>query len=197
MNTNTKKQISLEIDTSIACKMNILKNDDMIDLIYNISQKIISCFENKGKLFLFGNGGSASDAIHLAAEFVGGMTEKNRKALPAICLCDNISSITAISNDYGYEYVFAKQIEAFADKNDIALGFSTSGSSKNVIEAFIKSKEKRVITIGFTGENKSKMDECCDYIIKVPSSSTQRIQESHIMIGHIIVGIVEKYFKNK
>jgi len=159
-------------------------------LIYRIGREIGRQIIQGKKLLIFGNGGSAADAQHIAAEFVGRF-EKERKALPAIALHANTSSLTAIANDYGYDEVFARQIEAYASKGDIAIGISTSGNSKNVIKALEKAKELGCITIALTGSSGGKLNGITDYIIKVQSDRTSIIQEAHITIGHIISKIVE------
>jgi len=159
-------------------------------LIYHIGREIGRQIIQGKKLLIFGNGGSAADAQHIAAEFVGRF-EKERKALPAIALHANTSSLTAIANDYGYDEVFARQIEAYASKGDIAIGISTSGNSKNVIKALEKAKELGCITIALTGSSGGKLNGITDYIIKVQSDRTSIIQEAHITIGHIISKIVE------
>lgn len=142
------------------------------------------------KVLIFGNGGSAADSQHIAAELVGRF-EKERKPLFALALHGNTSSLTAIGNDYGYEYVYSRQVEAFANKGDIAIGISTSGNSKNIIMAMKKAKELGCIVIGMTGNSKSSMDEVCDYIFKAGSNRTSIIQEQHITVGHIWSKIIE------
>ena len=159
-------------------------------LIYRIGKEIGRQIIQGKKILIFGNGGSAADAQHIAAEFVGRF-EKERKALPAIALHANTSSLTAIANDYGYDEVFARQIEAYASKGDTAIGISTSGNSKNVIKALEKAKELGCITIALTGSSGGKLSGITDYIIKVQSDRTSIIQEAHITIGHIISKIVE------
>lgn len=151
---------------------------------------IVDCIKSGGKVILFGNGGSAADAQHLAGEFVGRF-KLERTAFPALALTTNTSIITAVSNDYGYDAVFARQIEAFARKEDVVVGISTSGNSRNVIEGIKKAKQVAARTIGLTGGDGGKLAEIVDIGLTVPSSDTPRIQEAHITIGHIICGIVE------
>ncbi|MEM0201264.1 MAG: SIS domain-containing protein [Candidatus Micrarchaeaceae archaeon] len=152
---------------------------------------ILSKFLIKGsKLLIFGNGGSAADAQHIAAELVGRF-EKERRPLFALALHGNTSSLTAIANDYGYDYVYARQVEAFANKGDIVIGISTSGNSKNIINAMKKAKELSCIVIGMTGNSKCSMDEVSDYIFKASSNRTSIIQEQHITVGHIWSKIIE------
>ena len=139
----------------------------------------------------FGNGGSAADAQHLACELVSKFNF-DRKAIPSIALTTNTSILTAISNDYSFEKVFSRQVEGIAEKGDILIGISTSGTSKNVIEALKKGKEKGTINIAFIGNKKDKIKLYSDYLIDIPSNETPRIQEMHIIIGHIICDLVEK-----
>ena len=149
---------------------------------------ILAALKSKNKILLCGNGGSASDSNHLAAEFISKF-KKERKSLPAISLSANNSIITAIANDYSFENVFSRQIEGLADKNDILIGISTSGKSKNILKAFKQAKKQGVKTIFLTGKNKSGAD--VDLEINAPSEITAEIQEMHIALGHIIVELVE------
>lgn len=152
---------------------------------------IIDAYKKKKKLILFGNGGSAADAQHIACELVGRF-QKERKALPAIALSTNTSSLTAIGNDYGYEETFARQVEAFTQEKDVVIGISTSGNSPNVLKALKVAKEKGAKTIGLSGKDGGKLKDIVDVCLKIPSDSTPRIQEAHITIGHIICSLVEK-----
>lgn len=160
-------------------------------LITHISQEIIKAYKNKKKVVLFGNGGSAADAQHLAAEFVGKFY-KERESLPSLAFHTNTSSITATANDFGYEFIFERQVSAFVEEGDIVIGISTSGNSPNVIKGLEKAKEKGAITVGFTGQKESKVEKIADYCLKIPSTDTPRIQEGHITVGHIICYLVEK-----
>jgi len=148
-------------------------------------EMVIECLQRGNKVLLFGNGGSASDAQHIAAEFVGRF-EKNRKSFPAIALTTDPSAITAISNDYGYEHVFARQVEGLASEGDVLIGISTSGKSSSVLYALETGRQYGCKTIGLTGGNGGKMHQYCDITIVVPSNVTARIQEMHILVGHII-----------
>ena len=143
------------------------------------------------KIFFMGNGGSASDAQHLAAEFVGRF-EKERIGLPAIALTTDTSILTAVGNDYGFGQVFSRQIAALARSGDVVVGISTSGNSVNVVQAIAAAKEIGAVTVGLTGESGGQLDEVCDLCIKVPSRSTARIQEAHILIGHIVCALVDE-----
>ena len=152
---------------------------------------MISSLKKGGKVILFGNGGSAADAQHIAAELVGRF-RKERKALPALALTVNTSALTAIANDYGYENVFKRQLEALADKRDVIIAISTSGNAKNVIEAVNLANRMGLATIGLTGSGGGRLAKAAKLSIIVPSKSTPRIQESHIVIGHILCELVEK-----
>jgi D-sedoheptulose 7-phosphate isomerase len=156
---------------------------------------IVDSFKNGRRVYFCGNGGSAADAQHLAAEF-SGRFYSDRKALPAEALHCNTSYLTAVANDYSYDVVYSRIIDGIGQEGDVLVGLSTSGNSKNIIRAFEKAREKKIITVGFTGESGGGMSSCSDYLINVPSSDTPRIQESHIMAGHIICQLVEeKYFQ--
>ena len=144
-----------------------------------------------GKLLFFGNGGSAADAQHLAAEFTIRF-EKNRRALAAIALTTNASSLTACGNDYGFEHVFARQIEALGRPGDLAIGISTSGTSPNVLTALRCARENKIGAAGFSGRDGGKMNECADPLIVVPAQETPRIQEMHVLLGHIFCAEVER-----
>ena len=152
---------------------------------------ITKAYKAGGKVVLFGNGGSAADAQHIAGELVGRFMLE-RRALPAIALTTNTSTLTAMANDCGYETVFSRQVEALVNEKDVVIGISTSGSSRNVIEAMKAAKMKGARTIGLTGGIRGKLAEVADLVLAVPSDSTPRIQEAHITIGHIVCELVEK-----
>ncbi len=184
--------IKQKIEESISIKQKILESSSIIENINKAAQMIIESYrENKGKIFFAGNGGSAADAQHLAAELVGKFYLE-REALAAEALTVNTSVLTSIGNDYAFNRVFARQLEANAKKGDVFVGLSTSGNAENILSALEMSGKIGVKTIGLTGETGGKMAGLCDLLIKVPSKDTPRIQESHIMIGHIICEIVEK-----
>ncbi len=180
------KEILLE---SIQVKEQILHSD--IGKIIEMSQAIIESLEKNGKLILFGNGGSASDSQHIAAEFVGRF-KRDRTPLAAIALTTNTSVLTSLANDYGYDIIFARQIEGLAQKNDIVIGISTSGKAKNVILGIKQAKKMALKTIALTGGDGGELAKTADISLIVPSSITARIQEAHITIGHIICEIVEE-----
>jgi len=163
------------------------------ETIEHIAKLFIKSLANKGKIIFMGNGGSAADAQHLAAELVGRF-KKNRVSLPAIALSANISIITAIGNDFGFENIFTRQIESLASTNDIVVGLSTSGKSKNIINAVKKSQESGIYTVGFLGKDGGEMLNLVDTALVVSSLDTPRIQEMHILVGHIICEIVEEHF---
>ncbi len=178
------------IQKSIEVKQKILADSRMIDEIQNISNAIVEAYQRNGKVLLCGNGGSAADAQHLAAEF-SGRFYYDRKPLFAEALHVNTSYLTAVANDYSFEVIYSRLTEAFGQKGDILWSFSTSGNSPNVIKALETARSKGMLTIGFTGQGGGKMLQLCDYLIAIPSTDTPRVQEAHIMIGHIICELVE------
>jgi len=176
------------IEESIKVKEGVLKG--LTDDIKKAADAVIGSIGSGGKVLVFGNGGSAADSQHLAAELVGRF-KKERRALPAIALTANTSTMTAMANDYSFDKIFAREIEALGKKGDIAVAISTSGNSKNVIEAVKKAKELGIKTIGLLGCGGGMLKELCDIPLVVASDSTPRVQESHVMIIHIICQIVE------
>jgi len=184
------------IEQSIAVKSQILDDESILSDIEKIVAVVTHTFQNDGKVFFCGNGGSAADAQHLAAEF-SGRFYFDRDPLFAEALHVNTSYLTAVGNDYGYEYIFSRLIKAKGRKGDVLIGLSTSGNSENIVKAFEQAKSQNVITIGLTGSGGGKMKELSDYIVPVPSKDTPRIQESHILIGHIICELVEKNLFSK
>ena len=176
---------------SIQVKNQILQDKALIELIQKVALITTNAYKNGFKTMLAGNGGSAADAQHIAGEFVSRFYF-DRPGIPSIALTTDTSILTAIGNDYGYARLFARQVQAQGVKGDIFIGISTSGNSTNIIEALKVCKEKEIISIGLTGQSGGKMADLCDYCIKVPSNCTPRIQESHIVIGHIICAIVEE-----
>jgi len=186
---NFKEEIINQIENSIDVKEKIIAQ--YTNEINDIASTIINAYNNNKKVFWCGNGGSAADAQHLACELVSKFYF-NRKALGSIALTTNTSILTAISNDFNYDSIFERQIEALANKGDILIGITTSGTSKNIIKAFKTGNEKGLITIAFTGEFIDELKDYSDFIIPVPSKITPYIQESHIMIGHILCYLVEK-----
>lgn len=185
------KSIKEEISQSIATKQAILDSPELIAQIEKAAQIMTDAYRNGHSALLAGNGGSAADAQHLAGELVNQFYFA-RPGIPAHSLSTDTSVMTAIGNDIGYKYLFSRQIEAQGSKGDVFIGISTSGNSENIIEALKACRQKGITSIGLTGNKPCKMDELADLCIKVPSDSTPRIQESHILIGHIICAIVEE-----
>ncbi len=191
---NFNKEIINYIQESIDMKE---KMKEMPSYITNIANIIIKAYQDKKKVIIFGNGGSAADAQHIATEFAGRFFF-DRKPLPALALHTNTSSVTAIGNDYGYDEIFRRQVEGNMVPGDVVIGISTSGNSPNVVKAIQYAKENGGNTIAFVGAKKCKLDEIADISLKIPSSITPHIQEGHITAGHVICYLVEKeLFKKK
>lgn len=185
-----QQTIQQRIQTSIAVKEAIIQSPELLDTIQKCVTTISETFKKGNRLWLCGNGGSAADAQHLAAEF-SGRFYKDRAALPAEALHVNTSYLTAAANDYGYEEVYARLLSGVAQQGDMLIGLSTSGNSQNILNAFKIARQKKVTTIGFTGSTGGKIADVTDLLINVPSNDTPRIQESHILVGHIICELVE------
>lgn len=184
------KKIPEIIAASIQVKSLVLADENLQQTIQQVINVVTIAFQNGKKVLFCGNGGSAADAQHLAAEF-SGRFYKDRKALPSEALHCNTSYLTAVANDYSYEVIYARLVDGICEAGDVLIGLSTSGNSGNILKAFETAKEKGVITVGFTGATGGKMKAVSDYLVNVPSADTPRIQESHIMIGHIICQLVE------
>ncbi len=182
-----KKQISDSIET----KQAILANPELLGQIEKLCNTAIEAYRNGKKVLIAGNGGSAADAQHIAAELVARFYF-DRPGLPAIALTVDTSILTAVGNDYGYDYVFARQVEANGNQGDVFIGISTSGNSPNIMRALASAKDKGMVTVGLIGGTGGKMLSECDIPICVPSKDTPRIQESHIMIGHIACEVIER-----
>src|SRR5258706_5099848 len=190
------EKIKAIIASSINVKQEILQTDELLNTVSKVVDEIVAAFRQGKRVYFCGNGGSAADAQHLAAEF-SGRFYKNRRALPAEALHCNTSYLTAVGNDYGFDVIYSKIIEGIGEKGDLLVGLSTSGNSANIVKAFEAAKEKGMVTIAFTGLTGGTMKSVSNYLINVPSTDTPRIQESHIMIGHIICQLVEEdYFIN-
>ncbi len=189
MNDKIKNLILSSIET----KQKLAADEIMIQRLQTCSELITAAFKAGKKVLFCGNGGSAADAQHLAAEF-SGRFYTDREALPAEALHCNTSYLTAVANDYSYDVVYARLIQGIGREGDVLIGLSTSGNSKNILEAFKVAKTKNMITIGFTGETGGEMKHCSDYLLNVPSNDTPRIQESHILLGHIICQLVEEQY---
>lgn len=185
-----KKIIKASIDT----KQSVLQNEGLLKTIAASVEIIVNAFLNGKRVYFCGNGGSAADAQHLAAEF-SGRFYTDRKALPAEALHCNTSYLTAVGNDYGFDEIYSRLIDGIGERGDVLVGLSTSGNSPNILKALKTAKKKEMITIGFTGKSGGEMRTLCDHLINIPSTDTPRIQECHIMVGHIICQLVEeKYF---
>lgn len=183
-------QIKKIIEESVTVKQSMLVNPELLGIIRLAVDVVTQAFQNGHKVMFCGNGGSAADAQHLAAEF-SGRFYKNRKALPSDALHCNTSYLTAVANDYSYDDIYSRLVEGTMTQGDVLIGLSTSGNSPNIIKAFESAQAKNITTIGFTGATGGKLKTCSNYLIAVPSTTTPRIQESHIMVGHIICELVE------
>ncbi|MFI5134013.1 MAG: SIS domain-containing protein [Chitinophagales bacterium] len=179
------------IQSSIDVKQKILQDEALLKVTGDVINVIVNAFKNGKRVYFCGNGGSAADAQHLAAEF-SGRFYTDRKALPAEALHCNTSYLTAVANDYSFDVIYSRMIDGIGQAGDVLVGLSTSGNSGNIIKAFETAREKKMITVGFTGASGGKMKSLSDHLINIPSTDTPRIQESHIMIGHIICQLVEE-----
>lgn len=178
------------IRESVELKSRLLEDENMVETVVSLVNTIVNTYKNKGKVLFCGNGGSAADAQHLAAE-LSGRYYYDRPPLSSEALHVNTSYLTAVANDYSYDEVYSRLIKAIGDKGDVLIGLSTSGNSGNVVNALIEAKNRGCITVGFTGEGGGKMKDHCDFLIEIPSKSTPRIQECHMLIGHSICELVE------
>ena len=169
----------------------MLDDSDLQKKIELAGSTCINCFKNEGKVLLAGNGGSAADAQHIAGELVSRFAF-DRPGLPAIALTTDTSILTAIGNDYGYERLFARQIQAQGNKGDVFIGYSTSGKSPNILFAFEEARSRGLVSVGLTGNRKGPMKDLCDILLEVPSNDTPKIQEGHLVLGHIICGLIEE-----
>ncbi|MDI9338546.1 MAG: D-sedoheptulose 7-phosphate isomerase [Alphaproteobacteria bacterium] len=185
------EQFKQKISESISVKQQLLEDLHLLQSIQKAVDCISEAFKKGHKVLFCGNGGSAADAQHLAAEF-SGRFYKDRKALPAEALHCNTSYITAVANDYSYDLIYARMIEGIGNQGDIIIGLSTSGNSRNIIKAFQIAQSLHITTIGLTGLTGGQMKDSSDILLNVPSTNTPRIQESHILIGHIICEFVEQ-----
>jgi len=184
------KKIKEIINSSIETKQKLLADEVLLKTICDAVEIIVNAFRNGRRVYFCGNGGSAADAQHLAAEF-SGRFYTDRKALPAEALHCNTSYLTAVANDYSFDEIYSRLIDGIGMQGDVLVGLSTSGNSANILKAFETARRKEMITIGLTGKTGGKMKELCHHLINIPSSDTPRIQESHIMVGHIICQLVE------
>tara|TARA_B100000214_G_scaffold139002_1_gene99275 strand:+ start:417 stop:995 length:579 start_codon:yes stop_codon:yes gene_type:complete len=185
-----KKYIVDQIDEAINVQNMMLNDSKLINDINLAAEKCVSSIKSGNKILLAGNGGSAADSQHIAGELVSRFMF-DRPGLPAIALTTDTSILTAIGNDYGYDCLFSRQIEALGVSGDVFIAYSTSGKSPNILKALIDAKSAGLVTIGLTGNQKASMNDLCDIVLEVPSADTPKIQEGHLIIGHIICGIIE------
>ena len=192
MNETTafERRVSALIEASIATTQSMLTNKELISTAAKVSEILVRSLKQGNKALIFGNGGSAADAQHIAAEFVGRFAF-DRPALPALALSVNGSCVTAIGNDYGFDLVFSRQLEALGRPGDVAIGISTSGNSPNVVKGMVTARKMELHTVALTGAAGGDLKGRVDHCICVPSNETPRIQEGHILIGHIISELVE------
>ncbi len=195
--TKMQNKIKEIISSSISVKQQVLQDAVILNTMEKITNAIVDCFKNNGTVLLCGNGGSAADAQHLAAEF-SGRFYKDREPLNAEALHVNTSYLTAVANDYSFNEVYSRLVKAKGKKGDVLIALSTSGNSANIVEAAKTAKAKEMKVIAFTGKDGGKLKEYADFLINVPSTDTPRIQECHILVGHIICQLVEEnYFSNE
>jgi D-sedoheptulose 7-phosphate isomerase len=182
--------IQQKLQSSIDLKTQLIKDKLLLEKVSSVANKIIECYKNKGKVLFCGNGGSAADSQHLAAE-LSGRFYYDRPPLFSEALHVNTSYLTAVANDYSYNEVYSRLLQAMGNKGDILIGLSTSGNSGNVVKAFEKANELGMITVGFTGNTGGKMKELSQILVNIPSLDTPRIQECHMILGHTLCEIVE------
>lgn len=183
------------IRESVAVKQAMLTDNNLLEIVTEVAAVCVRSLEQGGKILLFGNGGSAADAQHLAAELVGRYL-RDRRALPAIALTTNSSCVTAIGNDYSYDEIFSRQIEALGNRTDVAIGISTSGNSRNIVRAIQVASEMGMETAALTGRSGGALKGLVSHCLCVPSEETPRIQEGHILIGHVVCEIIEESLAN-
>ncbi|MBO9618812.1 MAG: D-sedoheptulose 7-phosphate isomerase [Niabella sp.] len=189
-----KDQIKSLVQASIDVKTQVFNNEALLQTVEQVVTLLVDTFKNGNSVYFCGNGGSAADAQHLAAEF-SGRFYKDRKALPAEALHCNTSYLTAVANDYSFDVIYSRIIDGIGKKGDVLIGLSTSGNSANIVKAFEMAKSKGLITIGFTGTSGGILKTTSDYLVNIPSSDTPRIQECHMLLGHSICQLVEeRYF---
>lgn len=189
------EQIRKLIEESIATKQRLLQDPVLLDQLPVVVEKIVAAFKNGKRVYFCGNGGSAADAQHLAAE-LSGRFYADRPALPAEALHCNTSYLTAVANDYSYDIIYQRLVAGYGQAGDVLIGFSTSGNSKNVVLAFEEARKRNMLTVGLTGAKGGEMKNISDHWLGVPSNDTPRIQEAHILLGHIICQMVEEgYFQ--
>lgn len=181
--------IEASLIESLRTLNNLIKQKQEIS---EIAKVLVEAYKRGNKLVLFGNGGSAADAQHIATELIGGFKDHERKSLPALALTTDTSALTAIGNDYGFEKVFSRQVEGLVNKGDVIIALSTSGNSRNVLDGAYAAKRKDAVVIGFTGKDGGFLKQYCDICLCIPSNTTAKIQEAHMTVGHILCGIIEE-----
>ncbi|MCZ6490754.1 MAG: D-sedoheptulose 7-phosphate isomerase [Acidobacteria bacterium] len=186
----------VEKELEESCRVKQQFSVELKKQIVRLAEQVAAALDAGGTVFLIGNGGSAADAQHIAAELVVRLG-RSRRALAAVALTTNTSTLTAIANDNSYDEVFSRQVEAFVRPGDVLIGLSTSGNSKNVLRGLEEGNRKKALTVGWTGESGGKLPEVAALCLRIPSSDTQRIQECHITIGHILCGMVEDLIASK
>ena len=191
-----QEYIKTNIRESMEAKRQLLEDTSLIESIEQIAALCIAAYQNGNKILVCGNGGSASDAQHMAGELVG-RYQMERRGLPAIALTADAAVMTALANDYQYQNIFAKQVEALGSKGDILFGISTSGNSENIIQSFQMAKKMYIKTVGLTGHTGGKLGACADYLLNVPSKHSPRIQEMHILLIHTLCGLIERALAEK
>ena len=184
-------QIKKIITASIEVKQKLLLDESMLKTVQEVVRIIVKSFQSGNRIYFAGNGGSAADAQHLAAEF-SGRFYVDRKSLPAEALHCNTSYVTAVGNDYSYDVIYSRIIDGVGMPGDVLIGLSTSGNSKNIVKAFESAREKKIVTVGLTGASGGEMKLLSDFLINIPSTDTPRIQEGHLLLGHLLCGIVEQ-----
>lgn len=196
MENNIKKYVEQQISEAQNIMSLMLADEELLEIVEKVALVCTTALKNGRKILLAGNGGSAADSQHIAGEFVSRFAF-DRPGLPAVALTTDTSIITAIGNDYGYEKLFARQIQALGNSGDIFIAYSTSGRSPNIMLALEEAKSRGIICVGMTGNRKGGMEQLCDYTLEVPSSDTPKIQEGHLVLGHIICGLVENLIFGK
>lgn len=187
------QQLKSLVQASIDVKKQVLEDDQLLQTVAQVIRTIVTAFQNGNSVYFCGNGGSAADAQHLAAEF-SGRFYKDRKALPAEALHCNTSYLTAVANDYSFDLIYSRIIDGIGKSGDVLIGLSTSGNSQNIVRAFEQAKAKGMTTIGFTGASGGLLKTSSDFLINIPSSDTPRIQECHMLLGHSICQLVEEQY---
>jgi D-sedoheptulose 7-phosphate isomerase len=191
MDHNELNNIKYNFEKSIENLKKLSENKEVHKIIFEAASACIDCLKQGGKILLIGNGGSAADAQHIAGELVSRF-KFDRPGLPAIALTTDTSILTAIANDYGYQYLFSRQIQSIGTRGDVLIAYSTSGNSENIVQALKEASSKGITTVGMTGSRKGSMNNLCEFIIEVPSINTAEIQECHLVIGHMICDLIEK-----